>query len=158
VLAATDPSVRAPNTIERVVVNRALLDTDIVSELLKGQDLDLGRRAASYRDTFGLFTISLVTLMELSRALLEVGREAEVARLVRLVEAEAILSPDVEVVAEAARIYADLVRGGRPASWPVSVLAAQALRHGLELVTASPDTYEPIARLGYPLMLGNWKR
>lgn len=138
-------------------MNRALLDTDTVSELLKGRDLNIYRQAALYRETFGLFTVSVVTLLELARPLVEVGRADDVMRLVRLAEAEAVLAPDVEVVALASRIQADLKRHGEPVSWTEVVVAAQALRHGLDLVTGDPSRYEPVARLGHPLGLRNWK-
>jgi tRNA(fMet)-specific endonuclease VapC len=36
------------------------------------------------------------------------------------------------------------------------MIAAIALQHGLELVTANTSHFERVHRLGYPLILVNW--
>jgi hypothetical protein len=45
-------------------VNKALLDTDISSEVLKAIDHNVTRNATAYRQAHGLLTISVVTVME----------------------------------------------------------------------------------------------
>jgi tRNA(fMet)-specific endonuclease VapC len=47
-------------------LNKALLDTDIFSEIAKGVDQAVARHAAAYRSAFNRYTIS-VTLMEIIR-------------------------------------------------------------------------------------------
>ena len=45
-------------------MNKSLLDTDILSEILKGIDPTVARNAAAYRHAFGRYTLSSVTVME----------------------------------------------------------------------------------------------
>lgn len=42
-------------------MDRALLDTDVLSEILKGVNANLATRAAAYRASFGYYTLSLIT-------------------------------------------------------------------------------------------------
>ena len=48
-------------------MNKALLDTDIFSEITKGVNPTIAAHAATYRQAFGLYTISAVTFMEIVR-------------------------------------------------------------------------------------------
>ncbi len=46
-------------------MNKALLDTDFRSEIIKGIDPAVARNAATYYQEFGQFTLSAVTVMEI---------------------------------------------------------------------------------------------
>jgi tRNA(fMet)-specific endonuclease VapC len=48
-------------------VNKALLDTDILSEIIKGVDQIVAGNATTYRQAFGRYTLSVVTVMEIVR-------------------------------------------------------------------------------------------
>ena len=50
-------------------MDRALLDTDILSEVLKRRDQSVLGRANAYRGTHGRFTLSAATVMEVVRGL-----------------------------------------------------------------------------------------
>jgi tRNA(fMet)-specific endonuclease VapC len=54
-------------------VNKALLDTDIYSEVLKAVDPNVARNAAAYRQAIGFLTISVITIMEVIQGLQRVG-------------------------------------------------------------------------------------
>ena len=56
-------------------MNAALIDTDILSEILKGVDKRVAEHAAKYREEFGRCTISSVTVMEVVKGLHRVGAE-----------------------------------------------------------------------------------
>jgi predicted nucleic acid-binding protein len=45
-------------------VNKSLLDTDILSEVLKGINPTVASNAAAYRQAFGRYSLSSVTVME----------------------------------------------------------------------------------------------
>ena len=45
-------------------MNKSLLDTDILSEILKGIDPTVASNAAAYRRAFGRYSLSSVTVME----------------------------------------------------------------------------------------------
>jgi len=46
-------------------VNKSLLDTDILSEIIKGFDQTVARNAATYRQSYGHYTLSAITVMEI---------------------------------------------------------------------------------------------
>ena len=46
-------------------MNKAILDTDIFSEIIKGVDQTIAAHAKTYRRAFGHYTICAVTVMEI---------------------------------------------------------------------------------------------
>ncbi|MFI5454378.1 MAG: hypothetical protein ACHRXM_02915 [Isosphaerales bacterium] len=48
-------------------MNKAVIDTDIFSELGKGVNQTVVGNGAAYRATFGRYTISVITVMEIVR-------------------------------------------------------------------------------------------
>ncbi len=138
-------------------MNKALLDTDIFSELLKGRDPQVQRNAAAYRQAFGPLTISVVTAMEMVKGLHKVQRGPAIQALMARLAAEEVLGFDLVAAEQAGRIHADLERSGQPIGWADTVIAAIALRHGLELVTGNTAHYQRVQRLGHPLALANWR-
>jgi tRNA(fMet)-specific endonuclease VapC len=45
-------------------VNKALLDTDMYSEVLKAINATIAQNAATYRQTHGVLTLSVITMLE----------------------------------------------------------------------------------------------
>jgi predicted nucleic acid-binding protein len=45
-------------------VNKALLDTDIYSEVLKAKNPTVAQNATAYRQQHGVYTVSVITVME----------------------------------------------------------------------------------------------
>lgn len=138
-------------------LNKALLDTDIFSEITKGIDQAVAANARAYRQAFTSYTISAITLMEMVRGY----QRKQAAR-----QLQSFLSamPSVEVVpfnqkdAElAGRIAGDLERIGSPIGLADPMIAAIALNHGLELVTGNTAHFQRVHQLGYPLRLVNWR-
>ena len=138
-------------------MNKALLDTDVFSEFLKGRDPLVQRNAASYRRAFGPLTISVVTAMEVVKGLHKMQREPAIQDLLTRLAAEEVLGFDLIAAELAGRIHADLERSGLPIGWADTVIAAVALRNGLELVTGNTAHYQRIQQLGFPLALHNWR-
>jgi tRNA(fMet)-specific endonuclease VapC len=54
-------------------LNKALLDTDIYSEILKVIDQNVIRNAIAYRKAEGRLTFSVITVMEIIQGLQKVG-------------------------------------------------------------------------------------
>ena len=46
-------------------MNKALLDTDIYSEVLKAINPTVAQNAATYRQTHGVLTLSVITMLEI---------------------------------------------------------------------------------------------
>lgn len=138
-------------------MNKSLLDTDILSEIDKGIDLNVVRNATAYRSAFGRYTISVITIMEVVRGFQKKQSFGRLQRFLTALASEEIVSFDQPAAELAGRIVGDLDRIGQPIGRADPMIAATALRHGLELVTGNTVHYQRIQQLGYPLKLVNWR-
>jgi tRNA(fMet)-specific endonuclease VapC len=55
-------------------VDKALLDTDILSEIFKAKNATIVANAIAYKEVFGQFTLSVITVMEIVKGLHKMGR------------------------------------------------------------------------------------
>lgn len=95
-------------------MNKALLDTDIYSEVLKAVDQNVARNAAAYRRTNGFLTISVITVMEVIQGLQKVGGSNRIQAFRNAIAPEEILPFDQDAADLAGRIAGGLDRVGRP--------------------------------------------
>ena len=138
-------------------MNKSLLDTDILSEIGKGIDPNIGRNATAYRNSFGRYTLSVISIMEIVRGWQRKQNAPRLQRFLTSIASEEILSFDEPAAELAGRIAGDLDRIGQPIGRADPMIAAIALAHGLELVTGNTAHYQRIQQLGYPLTLVNWR-
>jgi tRNA(fMet)-specific endonuclease VapC len=138
-------------------MRRAILDTDIFSEVAKGKNAVVRDRAAAYVAELGPLTISLVTVLEVVKGLHRVQREAEVQRFLARLSRLEVLPFDLDAAVLAGRIYGDLERTGQPIGRADPMIAATAIGRGLVLVTGNAAHYERIRLLGHALELENWR-
>jgi tRNA(fMet)-specific endonuclease VapC len=138
-------------------VNKALLDTDILSEIGKGIDPNVARNAAAYRTAFSRYTLSVITLMEVVRGFQKKKSTRRLQQFLTAIASEEILPFDQASAELAGRIAGDLDRTGQPIGRADPMIAAIALEHGLELVTGNISHYQRIQLIGYPLTLLNWR-
>jgi tRNA(fMet)-specific endonuclease VapC len=136
---------------------KALLDTDISSEILKAVDQTVTRNAIAYRQFHGILTVSAVTVMEIVRGFQRNQSHRKRPNFLAAVALEEVLAfdrPDGEL---AGRIAGDLERTGHPIGLADPMIAAIALTQGLEVVTGNTTHFQRIQQLGYPLILHNWR-
>ncbi len=138
-------------------LTKALLDTDILSEILKGMNRKVIARSNAYIETFGQYTISVITVMEIVRGWHRLGREDRVQRFLSALPNTEVLSVDSATAELAGRIYADLQSTGQLIGVADSIIAATALHHDLVLVTGNQNHYQRIQTQGYDLTLDNWR-
>jgi len=138
-------------------MNKALLDTDIYSEILRGVNATVTAHARTYRQAHGRLTLSVITVMEMVKGLQKVQRPQKIATLLTHVGSEEVLEFGQPAAETAGRIWGDLERTGQPIGLADPMIAAIALVHGLELVTGNTAHYQRIQQLGYPLTLVNWR-
>jgi predicted nucleic acid-binding protein len=138
-------------------VSKALLDTDIYSEVLKGVDQNVARNAAAYRLSEGFLTFSVITVMEVIQGLQKVGGSNRIQAFRNAILPEEILPFDQDAADLAGQIAGDLDRVGRPIGRCDPMIAAVAITYGLELVTGNTTHYQRLHQLGYPLTLVNWR-
>ena len=138
-------------------MNKSLLDTDILSEIIKGIDQTVARNAATYRQAFGHYTLSAVTVMEIVQGFQKKQSFRRLQAFVASLATEEVIDFDQIDGELAGRIAGELERTGRPIGTADSMIAAIALEHGLELVTGNTAHFQRVQQLGYPLTLANWR-
>lgn len=120
-------------------MNRVLVDTSVVSYLLKNHSL-----APFYREHLKnkLLAVSFMTVAELYRWPLERGwGEAKIAALLAHLGSYVVIPYDDRMSWEWARIMSTK---GRPISVPDGWIAATAVRHGLPLVTHNLRNFQQV--------------
>ena len=138
-------------------MDKALLDTDTFSEILKRVDAQVAKRATEYRSQFGVYTISTITVLEIVKGLHKVRREERIQDFLKGLSAVEILTLDLRSAEQGGRIYADLERTGQPIGRADPMIAAIAIQDGLTLITGNTAHYERITSLNYDLRLDNWR-
>lgn len=138
-------------------MNKALLDTDIFSEVLKAVNPTVTQNAAAYRRRHGFYTVSAITLMEIVQGFQQIQSTRRMQAFLAIVALEEVLPFDDEAAELAGRIAGDLDRVGQPIGTADPMIAAIAIQHGLELVTGNTPHFQRIPQLGYPLTLINWR-
>ena len=138
-------------------MNKALLDTDILSEIGKGLNPILNANAKTYRRSFGHYSFSTITVMEIVRGFQKAQSPRRLNAFIGTLASEEIFSFDQAAAELAGRIVGDLERTGQPIGMADPMIAAVALHHGLELVTGNTAHYQRIQQLGYSLTLVSWR-
>jgi len=138
-------------------LSKAVLDTDIYSEILKAADPVVTRNAIAYRQAKGVLTVSAVTVMEIVRGHQWKQSARKLQDFLVAVATEEVLPFDGAVAELAGKIAGELDRVGRPIGITDPMIAAVAIHHGLELVTGNTTHFQYVQALGYPLTLANWR-
>lgn len=124
-----------------------LLDTDTLSEVMKGRDPQVQQRARRYLASYGCFTFSIITRYEILRGLRAKGAIRQIAAFEERCRKSNVLPLTDEVIIQAANIYADLHQQGQLISDADILIAATALVHDLTLVTENVAHFRRISGL-----------
>ena len=138
-------------------MNRALLDTDILSEIIKGVDQTVAANARKYRRAFGRYTLSSVSVMEIVQGFQKNQSFRRLQAFVASLAGQDVISFDEEDGELAGRIAGELDRVGLPIGAADAMIAAVALRNGLELVTGNTAHFARLGQVGYGITLVNWR-
>jgi predicted nucleic acid-binding protein len=139
-------------------LNKALLDTDMLSEIGKAKDATVAANAKTYRRSFGHYTSSTVTVMEIVSGLQKTQAAARLNAFLATLPHMEILLFDQRAAELAGRIGGDLERIGQTIGVADTMIAAIAIENGLELVTGNTADFQRVQQLGYPLTLVNWRQ
>ena len=131
---------------------RLLLDTNVISDFVKGERGVLARLRAEPKEAVA---ISVVTAMEIEYGLrLNPARARRIeAVLQALLESIPVIPYEIEDARATASVRASLRKAGKPIGPYDSMIAGTALRHGLILVTANADEFERVGGLS----VENWR-
>lgn len=124
-----------------------LLDTVTLSEVIKGRDLEVLRRAREYLSVHGRFQFSIITRYEILRGLKAKDAFRQVERFEEQCRASLVFPLSDEIVVRAAEIYGSLRKRGALIEDADILIAATALVHGLELVTENLSHFSRIPDL-----------
>src|SRR5207253_1713425 len=125
----------------------SLLDTDTLSQMMRGVNPNVQRKSTEYINQFGMFAFSLVTRDEVLRGLKAKNATRQLRDFELFCSANRIHPITDEIIVRAADLYADLKRRGQLISDADLIIAATALVHGLVLVTTNTAHYSRIPGL-----------
>jgi tRNA(fMet)-specific endonuclease VapC len=138
-------------------LNKALLDTDTISEIGRAKNATIASNAKTYRRSFGHYTLSAVSVMEIVRGFQKTQATTRLNAFLATLPHMEVLLFDQPTAELAGRIAGDLERTGQFIGTADTMIAATAIEHGLELVTGNTTHFQRIQQLGYPLTLVNWR-
>lgn len=119
----------------------ALLDTDMLSELLKQRNPQVTAKAAEYLRLHGKFALSVFTRFEIARGYKEKGATTQLTRFMEFCR-HSLIIPTTDVVFDRAEdLWAIARRGGLPHNDADLIIAATALETGRVLVTGNTAHY-----------------
>jgi len=136
---------------------KVLLDTDILSEYLKGHDRNVTRRAPDYAREHGVFTFTSVTVHEIVFGLALKNAQSQLQNALAWLNQNEQLTPATEDYVEAAVIKAAARKQGSTVELADCLIAAVAVRLGLPLITGNTDDFQAIQKTGVALQLDNWR-
>ena len=130
---------------------RVLLDTDTVSAILN-YDPRVVNSAQDYYATHGRFTYSIITKFEILRGLKARNAKRKLADFRRIDKLNEVLPLSDEIIEQAADIYAEFRRKGKPINDADILIGATALVHDMTLATNNEKHFSRISGL----RIENW--
>ena len=125
----------------------ALLDTDTLSEIMKGRDSNVEKKAKDYLKTYGQFRFSVITRYEILRGL----KVKQAVRQITIFEDRCkksyVYSLTDNIIVQASDIYAYLHQQGLLISDADILIAATALVHNFILITGNVEHFNRIPNL-----------
>lgn len=122
-------------------MEKSLLDTDMLSELLHGKNLVVWQRGVEYRKQFGYLSTTAVKVFEIINGFKRAGLEARIVDFEDRLATEEVFSFDEQAAAIAGHIFGELVRRGRTIGHIDPLIAAIALQHDLTPVTGNAEHF-----------------
>lgn len=138
-------------------MQEVILDTDILSDILRGLNPNVERHRDIYRLSFPQFVFTSASVFEILTGLRKRGA------IVQRERAEALFDKNIEIVPEgpdyrlASDISGDLWAKGKPIGPIDPLIAACAIRRGYAVATGNTKHFEFIADVGYAIQLENWR-
>ena len=128
-------------------MDQALLDTDILSDVLKAKNDRVLGRADEYLAEHGRLCFSTMTFYEIIRGLRATDARRQLEVISKLAQTSDLLPISLEVLDRAASLWADALRGGHPRNDADLIIAATALENRRVLVTGNKAHFGWIPQL-----------
>jgi tRNA(fMet)-specific endonuclease VapC len=130
-----------------------LLDTDILSELLKQKNPTVVQKATAYLSQHGQFAFSALTRYEVLRGLLDKNATVQLGKFAVFCQQSLVLPLTDAILDRAADLWVTAGRQGRSRTDADLLIAATALDHGRILVTGNQSHFAWIPGL----VLADWR-
>jgi predicted nucleic acid-binding protein len=134
-----------------------ILDTDILSEILKAKDPMVLARLAKYGLNFDQITFSSASVWEILSGYRKRNAPAQAERATQLFDQNRELVPEAADYRLAAEINGDLLRKGRVVGMVDPLIAASAIRRGFGVSSGNTAHFNFIREAGYDFHLENWR-
>jgi len=135
-------------------MDESLLDTDILSEIIKLRDIHVRARAAAYARQHGSLAFSAITRYEITRGYLSQQATAQLARFEVFCQRALVFALTDSIFDRAAHLWATAHRGGHPRNDVDLLIAATAIEHSRVLVTGNSAHFAWISGL----RLDDWRQ
>jgi len=130
-------------------MRRVLLDTDVLSEVMKGKRPSAVETAERYLEEHSRLTFSAITLYEIERGLTSKRSAKLLAHFDVILRSSDVLPLSVEVLRFAANLWATATRYGQARNDADLLIAATAMVNNLPLVTGNRPHFEWIDGLQF---------
>ena len=138
-------------------MRKVILDTDILSEIYKGQNAAVTARAEAYLEHHDRLTYTSVTASEFLFGFLVRDARKQIIQATTFLRANEELVPTSEDYWLVAEINAGLKRIGRPIGNGDPMISAYVINRGMALATGNIRHYEYVIEAGFFIELENWK-
>jgi len=139
-------------------MRRVLLDTDILSEILKGRDLLVVRRAVAYAEEHGRFTYTAVSIHEILFGLHYRDATSQLRHAEVCFNENEVILPVLEDYTTAGRVRGQARRQGRQLTLDDCLIGSVAQRLGLPVATGNAGHFEAMRLAGLSIELENWRQ
>lgn len=124
----------------------ALVDTDILSEFLRGTP-KVVENTQKYLQTYEAINFSIITYYEILNGLLYKDAKKQLKKFTEFADLNKILPLTISATRQAAEIFASLKKSGQPIGHTDCLIAGIALTGGLQLVTNNTDHFKRVKGL-----------
>jgi len=133
-------------------MNRTLLDTDILSDFLRGQNGNVLRRAQAYLSEHSRLTLSAVTVFEVVRGRHQAQQIDRATQFLAWAQNAEVLAFDDKSARLGGELAGALLRTGATVGVADVLIAATAIANNLTLASANPAHYQRLVPFGLSIV------
>ena len=131
----------------------AMLDTDILSEFLRGNRKVVGK-VDEYLHEYSFINLSIITYYEILNGLLYKDAKRQLSKFEEFIELNKVIPLTLRTVKIAATIQADLRKKGTEIGHTDTLIAGIAISNDFQLITNNTEHFKRIKNLE----IANWKK
>jgi tRNA(fMet)-specific endonuclease VapC len=138
-------------------MQRVLVDSDILSEIIKSVDRNVVERATSYVSEHSVLTFTSTTALEFLYGLHAKGALAQTERVEEVFAENDEICPTVGDYRLGAKVAGHMKRGGTPIGVIDPLIAACAINRNFLIATGNTAHFQFTKDAGFPIEFVNWR-